>query len=111
MGAHLSGTISGESNPDPNTSEVVLHCNGSVSFHGRLYFDEVTVGGRTGSMVMLTQGRLAAGELEWTGQWTILSASGDLDGLHGNGSWWGPGAGGPGLPGEAEYDGEVHFSP
>ena len=30
---------------------------------------------------------------------------------HGNGSWWGPGAGGPGLPGELEYDGKVHFSP
>ena len=107
----FSGTISGESNPDLNTSEVVLHCNGSVSFHGRLYFDEVTVDGRTGSMVMLTQGRLAAGDLEWSGQWTVLSASGGLDGLHGTGSWWGPGAGGPGLPGELYYDGKVHFSP
>ncbi len=107
----FDGTINGDSNPDLGTSTVVLHCNGSVSFHGRLYFDEVTVDGRTGSMVMLTQGRLAAGDLEWSGQWTILSASDGLDGLHGNGSWWGPGAGGPGLPGELYYDGKVHFSP
>ena len=107
----FSGTISGESNSDLNTPTVVLHCNGSVSVHGRTYFDEVTVEGRTGSMVMLAHGRLAAGATEWSGQWTILSASGGLEGLHGHGSWWGPGAGGPGLPGELYYDGKVHFSP
>ncbi len=105
------GTIAGETTLDANSSTVVVHCNGSVSVHGRTYFDEVTVDGHTGSMVMLAHGRLAAGATEWTGQWTILSASGGLDGLHGHGSWWGPGAGGPGAPGVLYYDGKVHFSP
>jgi hypothetical protein len=47
----------------------------------------------------------------WQGNWVILSATGELAGLHGQGAWWGPGAGGPELPGLIYYDGTYHFKP
>lgn len=101
----FSGSIEGHSNPDRNGSTVILHCDGSTSFIGRLVFDDVTVNGRTGSITMNTFGRLGAGETEWHGIWYAHSGRGELRGSHGFGSWWGPGAGGPGLPGELDYAG------
>jgi len=103
----FTGTIAGTSNPDLGTSTVVLRCNGSTTVRGTIHFDEVTVDGRTGSMVMRAWGRLAAGETEWTGRWRIIRAWDGLEGLRGHGSWWGPGAGGPNLPGYLKYEGNV----
>jgi hypothetical protein len=108
----LTGTFNGTSNPDKSWAVVTVHCSGSGWVKGQVVFDEVTVDGRTGGLVMRTNGRLAADPgSEWTGQWVIVSATGELEGLHGQGKWWGPGAGGPGLPGFLEYDGKVHFHP
>ncbi len=56
----FAGDIVGTSNPDLGTSTVVLRCNGSTTVRGTIHFDEVTVDGRTGSMVLRAHGRLAA---------------------------------------------------
>ena len=84
---------------------------GFMTFKGTVVFDEVTVNGRTGGMVLQVNGTLADVTEEWTGRWVIQRASGDLAGLHGSGPWWGPGAGGPGLPGDLDYGGKIHFHP
>jgi hypothetical protein len=44
---------------------------------------------------------------EWYGQWVILSGTGDLKDLHGQGNWWGPGFGAPGP--DIYYSGNIHF--
>lgn len=108
---HLTGTFEGWSNQDESGGTVVAHCSGSFTFTGRLVFDDVTVDGRTGGLVMAVNGRLSEVGSEWTGTWVIVGATGELEGLHGQGKWWGPGAGGPGLPGDLDYDGRVHFDP
>jgi hypothetical protein len=108
---HLTGTFEGSSNPAETGGTVVAHCSGMFTFKGTLTFDEITVEGRTGGLVMKVNGQLPDVESEWTGTWVIVSATGGLEGLHGQGSWWGPRAGGPGLPGDLDYDGNVHFDP
>jgi hypothetical protein len=102
----LSGTFDGTAD---DRGTVVLHCSGDASYNAILTFEEVTVDGKTGSMVMSINGRAPAPATMWQGNWVILSATGELAGLHGQGAWWGPGAGGPGLPGFIEYDGNYHF--
>lgn len=85
---------------------VATACSGLTTFRGRNYFDGVTIDGKTGSFVMAVDGRLPIGE-EWRGQWEIISASGELEGMLGSGTWWGPGAGGPFMWGYVYYDGTV----
>jgi hypothetical protein len=104
----LTGTFEGESSGE---GVVVAHCSGSFNFKGLLNFEEMTVDGKTGGLTMSVSGRLADPTGEWTGNWFVVSATGELEGLHGQGKWWGPGAGGPGLPGHLDYDGKVHFHP
>jgi len=74
---------------------------------GKIYF-EGTVDGKSGSLVMLFIGERPAGE-EWYGHWMILRGKGDLANLRGHGTWWGPGAPGPGEEGPLEYSGTIYF--
>ena len=74
---------------------------------GKIYF-EGTVNGKSGSLVMLFIGERPAGE-EWYGHWMILRGKGDLANLRGHGTWWGPGAPGPGEEGPLEYSGTIYF--
>jgi hypothetical protein len=69
------------------------------------------IGDMTGGLVLSVQGRAPYPATHWEGQWVILSATGELTGLHGQGEWWGPGAGGPYLWGDIDLGGRIHFGP
>ena len=47
----FTGTIDGDATSQD--SRIVIHCNGDVSYHGVLTFDEATVAGHTGGLVVL----------------------------------------------------------
>lgn len=83
-----------------------LTCSGLATYRGRNYFSDVTIDGKTGSFVMAVDGRQPLGD-EWRGQWEIISASGELDGMQGAGTFWGPGAGGPFTWGHLDYEGVI----
>ncbi|MDH3498771.1 MAG: hypothetical protein OEM97_01495, partial [Acidimicrobiia bacterium] len=54
-------------------------------------FDEVEVRGKTGRLELDAYGGRPDGTSDWEGNWVITSASGELEGLKGHGTWWGPG--------------------
>jgi len=58
--------------------------------------------GKSGTVTMLLEGRAAAPGSHWTGEWVILTATGDLAGLHGFGIWWTTEVG-------YDFSGEVRF--
>jgi hypothetical protein len=53
-----------------------------------------------GTMTIKTNGVLQDGS--WTGNWVIKHGTGDLAGVHGQGTFWGP-------PLDLDYEGRVHF--
>jgi len=67
-----------------------------------------TVDGKSGTLIIQLVGKRPM-EPEpgwWSGQWLILSGTGELANLHGQGTWWGPGFGNsPAI----YYSGQVHF--
>ena len=67
-----------------------------------------TVAGREGTLVIQLVGKKPGVE-DWYGQWVIISGTGELEGLRGQGIWWGPGFGDPGP--DIFYEGKVHFDP
>jgi len=73
-------------------------------------FESATVLGQTGGMTMRLQakGYGNSATLAWDleGTWVIISGTGDLSGLHGQGTWWHT----SGIPG-LQYEGQVHFDP
>jgi hypothetical protein len=107
-GTFEGGTLDPEHGPT-GAGVVVAHCSGSFNYKALLRFEEMTVDGKTGGVVISVNGRLADPTSEWTGNWVIVSATGELEGLRGQGKWWGPGAGGPGLEGHLDYEGQIHF--
>lgn len=98
------GTFAG---PGHTEEYVEFFASGSGRVVGRSTID-CTVNGRQGVLVLQLEGRIAAGEPEWQGQWTIVSATGELANLHGRGIWWGPGF--DHNP-DIYYSGEIHFDP
>jgi hypothetical protein len=69
---------------------------------------EGTVMGKEGTLVIQLVGwRYLPGD--WYGQWVIISGTGELANLHGQGTWGGPGFGDPGP--DIWYSGQIHFSP
>jgi hypothetical protein len=100
-----TGTFVGDST---ESGKVVAHCTGQLSFNATVTFDEVTVDGKQGGLVMSVNGTKPAGS-EWVGGWVILSGTGDLANLHGQGTWWGPGAPGWEQWGYVDYAGKYHF--
>lgn len=65
------------------------------------------VQGKQGTMVFQLVGKKPAGE-DWYGQWVIISGTGELENLQGQGAWWGPGFGAPGP--DIYYSGSIHFN-
>ena len=66
------------------------------------------VAGKQGTLVIQLVGKKQGME-DWYGQWVIISGTGELEGLHGKGKWWGPGFDAPGP--DINYMGKVHFEP
>lgn len=75
----------------------------TVNIHERIFFPTVTVLGKSGSLTMEVNANLARGKDVF--RWTILSGTGELANLHGNGIYYLVEA-----PMYA-YEGHVHFDP
>ena len=86
---------------------VIVHPSGSMIYNAIGYFVG-TVDGKTGTLEMLLRGILPAGSSSWEGTWVILSGSGELENLRGQGTFWGEGYVGEG-PGWIGYAGKIHF--
>ena len=67
---------------------------------------EGTVMGREGTLVIQLVGWRYLPE-DWSGQWVIISGTGELANLHGQGTWGGPGFGAPGP--DIWYSGQINF--
>lgn len=94
-----TGTFDGTSN---DVFTAVIHPSGHVTVTGLIDFTGI-VNGAEGTLVIRFVGtRVLPGP--WSGQWVILSGSGDLANLHGQGTWWGP-------PTDVDYSGQIHFDP
>lgn len=104
-----SGTFSGESTEE---GTVVQHSSGLVSFKGKVSFVG-DVGDKSGTLEMRVVGSKPDPGSEWEGTWVIISGTGDLSTLHGQGTWWGPGwsPANPTKWGDIYYSGEIHFEP
>jgi hypothetical protein len=107
------GGLVGLSHDEP--CRVVIHdANGlpATDWKFRWYtsivtFEECTVAGKTGGLVMRMVGKSGGPGEEWSGHWVILKGTGGLDGIHGQGTWWGLG-----FPiGDIPYEGWIHFAP
>jgi hypothetical protein len=105
-----NGTFQGTST---DTGVVVEHCSGKASFNGIVSFVG-EVNGESGSLEMSVVGQFSYDEQgvgNWKGQWVILSGTEGLANLRGQGTWFGPGAGGPFVWGTVDYAGSYHFEP
>ena len=71
-------------------------------------FEFFTVNGKTAPVVMRLVGKDSGPGTEWFGYWVIVDASGELEGINGSGTWWGPGWG-PFQPGHIPFEGKVYF--
>jgi len=100
-----TGTFSGMSTDIGTT--IIHGGSGKMNYKGIVSFDEVTVNGETGTLEMKVNGKLHGAE--WEGHWVITGSGGDLSGLKGNGTWWGPGYLGGNLCGMTYYSGQIHF--
>ena len=68
-------------------------------------FETCTVDGRTGGLVMRLTGKDSGPGTEWSGKWVILKATGELEGIHGQGTY------DIGIHGQGTYEGKIHFDP
>lgn len=102
-----SGTFEGTSTED---GKVVIHCSGAWSFKAIVSYDG-TVNGQAGTLRMSVVGSRPDAFTDWHGRWVILSGTGELATLRGQGTWWGPGAPDVGQWGDIYYEGNVHFEP
>jgi hypothetical protein len=91
---------------------VVEYCSGKASYKGVASFVG-EVNGESGSLEISVVGQYSyeQGAWNWKGQWVILSGTEGLANLRGQGTWFGPGAGGPFVWGNVDYEGSYHFEP
>jgi hypothetical protein len=109
-----SGGIAGVSHDEP--CRVVIHGADvfpPTSFDFRWFtgistLEECTVKGKTGGLVIRLVGKAKFGEI-WHGIWVILGGTGELEGIHGIGTWWGPGAPGLNNWGYVDYEGWICY--
>lgn len=98
----FTGGISGSSTSE---SRWVRHDVGSpdpwTNAHGVNTISPATVMGKTGTLLWMLNGITPEG-----GTWVIISGTGDLANLHGQGTW-SPSA----NPNVMNYEGQVHFDP
>jgi len=102
-----TGTFEGDSTED---GTVVIHSLGFWSFNAIVSF-QGEVNGKSGTLEMSVVGSRPDVFADWQGKWVILSGTGDLATLHGQGTWWGPGSLGEGHWGDIYYSGNIHFDP
>ncbi len=64
-----------------------------------------------GTMVILARYNRPAPDMHWSGEWIILSGTGELENVHGHGTAWGPGfdAENPEASPDIFYSGRVVF--
>jgi len=103
-----TGTFEGDST---EAGKVVIHCSGAWSFNAIVTFSNVTVDDKEGTLEMSVVGKRPDASADWEGKWVILSGTNELATLRGQGTWWGPGASGPGTWGDIYYVGNTHFEP
>jgi hypothetical protein len=89
-----SGTFNGESTDygliiahvlDPNAPGAPMVFVDAASFR------DVEVDGKVGHLEMDVLGDRPDPTAEWRGTWVLTSGTGELEGIHGNGTFWGPG--------------------
>jgi hypothetical protein len=73
-------------------------------------FTTAIVGSKTGGLIIRMVGKAEFGQI-WHGEWVILSGTDGLEGIHGQGTWSGQGAGGMNTWGYVHYEGWIHFEP
>ena len=114
-----TGDIEGDSIDDP-CRVIIFKAEGEFPFitdwkfrwyTGLATFEECTVDGKTGGLVMRLVGKDDGPGTDWFGTWVIIKGTGELAGIHGQGNFWGPGWLGTSDPGIIPYDGWVHFDP
>ncbi|HET6447427.1 MAG TPA: hypothetical protein VFI27_22925 [candidate division Zixibacteria bacterium] len=105
-----TGTIVGD---EVDTGRVIIHRNGAWQYWGDVLFASATVNGKTGGLEMKVFGQRPDATAEWIGTWRITAVTGELEGLHGHGTWDGPGwsPAEPGVHGVVSYSGNVNFRP
>jgi hypothetical protein len=86
--------IKHDADPGPPSFVNVI---GVINFEGN-------VGDKNGELVIKFVGKKTGEPLEWYGTWVILSGSGELENLRGQGTWWGPSM-------DLDYAGKIHFKP
>jgi hypothetical protein len=111
--ATWTGAFAGTSTEDEYV--VVLHGTTGVfgtpdfAFEKGFYWDIVTltgeVQGRAGTIDILFVGKSPGDLADWTGTWRIISGTGELANLHGNGVFWNN------APMDIHYEGQIHFEP
>jgi hypothetical protein len=94
-----TGTFTG---PSMDTGLVVTHIPEGMPwpgfpmlYVGTIWFDAVDVDGASGGLHMDVSADIIGDSpdafSEWRGKWIITSGTGELEGLRGEGTWWGPG--------------------
>jgi len=107
---YWTGTIAGD---ETDVGTGVIHRSGRWSYtEGILTFESAVVGGKSGGLEIRVHGWRPDVFTDWQGQWLITDATGDLEGLRGQGTWWGPGwQGDSAVHGVVSYSGHIHFKP
>ena len=96
-----TGTFEGTSD---DAFTLVMHPEGFVTCEGRIHFTG-SVNDASGELFILFVGkRTWSPPGPWSGQWVIISGTGYLANLHGQGTWSGP-------PFNLAYSGQIHFDP
>jgi hypothetical protein len=81
------GTFKGYSSDDGST---IVHSSGLTTFKSNVTFESVEVGGKTGGLEIRVNGWVLGEDISgYEGLWVITGATGDLSGLHGQGTWGG----------------------
>ena len=79
----------------------MAHSGVSHLYYGLIEFESVVVDGREGSLI-ISFGPGEKVEGQWSGEWEVVSGTGELENLHGKGTWWGPSK-------NLDYEGHLHF--
>ncbi|HLN44503.1 MAG TPA: DUF3224 domain-containing protein [Candidatus Sulfotelmatobacter sp.] len=102
------GDIAGTSTSDSRWILHYLPTPGAVGTNNLRGVNTVsaTVNGKSGTLIILLTASRSPDDVEADGTWVILSGTGDLANLHGQGT-----AGPSGTPGVTAYTGQIHWDP
>jgi hypothetical protein len=83
---------------------MTIHRGGFITGSGRTTFTG-TVDGHSGTCVIMWVGKTINDQFWWSFKWIIISGTGGLSNLRGQGTCYGPG------PSGVEMTGKIHFDP